>query len=502
MSEYEYFPVNGYRFVAPDIDFAPDVIVFRSGDYAIAKDKNGDIIAISKDHASVIQAAINHTAEQGGGKVYIKKGTYTLSGDTYALKALSNVALVGEDAVLRGDGKVLRLIWIPSDVARFRIEGLILENAAERAVWISGGSDITIIDNEFRNNTGLAIYCADVVTRLRIEGNYIHDNGGGMDVRAKPGVIARNIITNNGGGAIVFRNSQYVVVEENYIDYNAGNGIDPSGSPDVIIRGNIVRRCGQDYTGTQEQRGITALGERTVVVGNLVEECGEYGIGVWNIGNIVIAGNIVRNNGKADRYKYGILIHASEGYTVTNVVVIGNRCYDDQDTKTQDYGIAWEGPGTITKILIAYNDIEGNGIAGTNFGAGQDWYIVNNWGFSTEIFKASVSPSIGVNDTYGSASNVYSPSGRITLIRGVKITWEGTFGTDETVTVLVRSHFSDGTSATVTKSASATGSVWLTDDELLTLHKNGVHIRRIETRAKTNLSSTDVTVTVNVFGAG
>jgi len=78
----------------------------------------------------------------------------------------------------------------------------------------------------------------------------------------------------------------------------------------------------------------------------------------------------------------------------------------------------------------------------------------------------------------------------------------GTFGTDEIVTVLVRSHFSDLTSATVTKSASATGSVWLTDDELLALHKNGTHIRRIETRAKTNLSSTDVTVTIDVFGAG
>jgi len=358
---HDPFIVSKYSGVVP-----ASVIVARDDEYAVAVDGEAkQVLVRDVNHTSVIQRAIDYVSGRGGGTVFMRYGVYTLKAvNDHALKAKSNVALLGEGTVLRGDGHVKRLLWIPPDTVNFKVLNVVFENAQERAVWISGGEDIWFVGCTFRSNVGAAIYCSDVVRRLRIMG--CHISGSGIDVRFIDGIIRGNTVVDSEGGAIIFRDSQYGVVEDNYVDNCRGNGIDPSGSPDIVIRGNIVRRCGRDYTGDQEQRGITALGERSVVMGNLIEECGEYGIGVWNVGNVVVIGNVVRNCGKAGRYKYGILLHASSGYTLSNVIVVGNRCYDDQDAKTQDYGIAVQGPGTVTHVLVAYNDVEGNGVAGMN----------------------------------------------------------------------------------------------------------------------------------------
>jgi hypothetical protein len=121
-------------------------------------------------------------------------------------------------------------------------------------------------------------------------------------------------------------------------------------------------------------------------------------------------------------------------------------------------------------------------------------------GYDTENFKSTgVSVTVGSGGVYGSASVITSQSGLITYPR-IKITWGGTFGTGETVTVKVEAVYSDGTTAYVEKSATATGSLWLTDDDILSLITQGKDIVKLNIYAKTNLASTTVTVTVDAYG--
>jgi len=126
--------------------------------------------------------------------------------------------------------------------------------------------------------------------------------------------------------------------------------------------------------------------------------------------------------------------------------------------------------------------------------------IRDNFGFDTANFKSTgVSVPVGTGGTYGSARAITTLSGRITYPR-VKITWGGTFGSGETVTVKVEAVYTDGSTAYVEKSATATGSLWLTDDDVLALITQGKDIVNLNVYAKTNLSSTTVTVTVDAYG--
>ena len=72
-----------------------DVIVFREGEYAVAVDgKTKEVISRSTDHSTVLQAAINHVASKGYGKVLVKTGVYELS-DTVTISN-DYIDVVGE----------------------------------------------------------------------------------------------------------------------------------------------------------------------------------------------------------------------------------------------------------------------------------------------------------------------------------------------------------------------------------------------------------------------
>lgn len=115
--------------------------------------------------------------------------------------------------------------------------------------------------------------------------------------------------------------------------------------------------------------------------------------------------------------------------------------------------------------------------------------------------NVSVSPPNGVNDAYSSSVSVNPDSDfySIDLLK-IKVTWNGTFGGGETHTIKIQANYSDGTNAYVEKTATATGSTWLTDDDILTLIKNGVVITSLSVFAKSSLASSSVTKTVQVIG--
>ena len=126
------------------------------------------------------------------------------------------------------------------------------------------------------------------------------------------------------------------------------------------------------------------------------------------------------------------------------------------------------------------------------------WIVGQTLGKSTGI-----SVPVGTNNTYGQPVYIADYSrfyGTIPTPR-IRITWGGTFASGETVTVMIIFNYIDGGQLSITKSATAPGSYWLTYDDLLNLYPGNNMLQSIAVQAMSSASSTQVTVTVDaLFG--
>lgn len=84
---------------------------------------------------------------------------------------------------------------------------------------------------------------------------------------------------------------------------------------------------------------------KLVIAGNIIGYNHTVGINVWQTIDVTVTGNVVYNNYQnfdgelTAEPRGGIRTYARDGFRAENVVIVGNRCFDDQSTKTQDYGI-------------------------------------------------------------------------------------------------------------------------------------------------------------------
>jgi hypothetical protein len=83
---------------------------------------------------------------------------------------------------------------------------------------------------------------------------------------------------------------------------------------------------------------------------------------------------------------------------------------------------------------------------------------------------------------------------------GANIVFGGTFGSSETVTLQKTVTYSDGTSTSITKTATASGTVTLSVSDFLTLVKDGVYITQTSYQSQSNIANSQVTVSVNRYG--
>lgn len=79
------------------------------------------------------------------------------------------------------------------------------------------------------------------------------------------------------------------------------------------------------------------------------------------------------------------------------------------------------------------------------------------------------------------------------------IVFGGTFGA-ETVTATVKLTYSDATTATVTKTATAVGTNSFTNTDLMGLIADGLYIQEIDVYSKSSIASSIATVTFNHVG--
>lgn len=283
--------------------------------------------------------------------------------------------------------------------------------------------------------------------------------------------IALNMLSN--GGILFIRNGVYPIYTSISIPYD-----------NIVVEGeNSVL---EDHVASGD---LITCSKNNIIFRNIrisiaVAKTSGYEINLSGSNNIVIDSIEINGNGGG----IGINIYGN------NVVVANNRFLN--------LSTAINISGASDNIVIANNIFSGNTTNIANVSSlGAYSRIENNAGYPAEMFRASTNVSIGLSNTYGSPTTVRTGSNTIKFFKA-RITWGGTFATGETVTVRIEVVYHDGTTAYVEKSATAVGSTWLTDDDILTLTKNASYISKINLYAKTSATTTSVTVTVDIYGHG
>lgn len=184
-------------------------------------------------------------------------------------------------------------------------------------IWsgLFGAKDMEVINTLVRDCHGNAIFVGADTERLRIQGCTFLDNHLLGDVTA--------------GGQICIQVPGVVITDNVFDATNGGSrtyGIElGDGASDVVIGNNVITNHGA--MGIQIHPGCH---------------------------DIQVVGNVVKNSGQGTNTTPGIRVRD----TVEEVVISGNRFYDDQGTKTQTYGIHLE--AGAEHVLMVGNNLRGN----------------------------------------------------------------------------------------------------------------------------------------------
>jgi hypothetical protein len=116
------------------------------------------------------------------------------------------------------------------------------------------------------------------------------------------------------------------------------------------------------------------------------------------------------------------------------------------------------------------------------------------------VFKQEdLNVPVGLNGQYGAAHEFQLRPNTISSFKP-EIQVEGSFATNETITVRFRLEFLDNTFRGVEKSFTNSTTMWLSDDDMLQLFPSQSVIWSILIDAKASSASTDATVQVSIYG--
>lgn len=270
-------------------------------------------------------------------------------------------------------GFVLERLWIENGT---RVSGASGVNGVSFSAGNTGGTGGlgVIRDCYIRNTSKAAINWTSESVSALIAGNVIRDiagNGTAPGIQVNGGYNAKvldNHITNTEGPGIYVANgsgeSRHVVISGNTIEAcgatstTQGDGILVTGTAAtgrLVIANNVLADNG---TNTNGGSGISLTGHDNVVVtGNLARNNRYDGIRVSGCNHLAITGNrCTGNNLAAASFAGGIQLRG----TCAHVSVVGNHCSDDKGTKTQSYGVILDGSATLTHLTIVDNHLAGN----------------------------------------------------------------------------------------------------------------------------------------------
>ncbi len=413
-----------------------DYVLSRDGSNYKLKNMLTGYVAEQAESAS---SALNSALTQGK-SVYLNPGTYVLTNDVVISNKINAKVVGGNDATIIGNGHKI----------------------------IVYGNNYTTSQNNL--NSGLTI----INGTIRVENSF--------------GTTIQNTLFENTSTGIEFANTN------TWSEYNKVDGCQFINATEGIAFRTPVFNFAQNTT--SQIPTINATGSYASTV---IERCSfnlkDFSVGIKVEKLAELSDSQIQDvrfwigeNGRSNQT--GIWVDGSMYQTLLFGVVfesftpdpiylfgidIGNNC---NPAPILDSGVSFLGNWTA-KI----HDPQGIWLSGEN-----------------TLFKQEVNIPVGTNNQYGANQSLQIRPLTITSFKP-KITVDGSFNHNETITVRIRIEYIENViSAPVTKTFTNSSSVWLTDDDMMQLYPSQSIIWAILIDAKTNVGTTDATVTVSGYG--
>jgi parallel beta-helix repeat protein len=407
--------------------FEDSMQVYQDGTYTVAINKVGNVIkkilTSSKQDDQVIQAALNYNYYDPG-PLFIHAGTYNLSsyifprsnyqvirgtsdGTILKLKDNANCNIINlvadyciiQDLKLDGNlanqspgGQIHGIsVYHPSSTTdNCKIQNVEIVDVYDNSISVSATVNYLTVEGCRLINSGrVAIYNGG--HNSKYIGNYIHTTG---SVTPAPGIfeVADNTIIENNiiqacplNGINLLAGHKHGLIKGNtLIDCFFGIELD-TNIGNCVIENNIIK---------DSSRGIctTSNTSNMLIRGNVFHDLQEMGI-ILTTGctKNIIENNTIYNCGKGGTNQYGILVRASGYNTIT-----GSTIYDDQGTKTQDYGIYIY--DTSVGNIVTLNTVYDNDVANYYIHANSPTIMYKNHGYTTE--STGTAATITAGNTY------------------------------------------------------------------------------------------------------
>lgn len=430
--------LNTYLILAGTRDAMSSNVV--NYDYVLSQDGSG--YKLKNMHTGDVSGqpsastALNSALTQGK-SVYLNAGTYTLTDDVYLINKL-NAKIVSDGATINGNGHKIVIFGDNYTASQYAmISGLNLINATVR---VENSFATTIADAKFVNST-VGIEFANTNTWSeynKIENcQFINDTTG-----------------------IAFRTP----VNGTKIGADTGNATGSYAS-------SIIERCSfnlQDFS-----------------VGISVEPLAEFSDSQIMGTRFWMGENGFRSN------QTGLLVAGSMYQTLLQGVVF------ESFSENPIYMFAMDIAETCDPAPILDGGVN---FLGTWTARVHNPYSVWLSSDGTVFQRQNEAVPVGINGQYGANITIDCKPLKISDFKP-KISVSGSFSHNETITVRVRIEWIDNSvTKGVTKTFTASGSQWLSDDDMLSLLPSQSVIWQILVDAKTNTASTDAKVTVSGYG--
>lgn len=217
----------------------------------------------------------------------------------------------------------------------------------------------------------------------------------------------------------------------NIFSANQSYGIQStSQGNNMLIKNNIIK-SGAGY-------GMNLSNPSYIqIVGNEIYSNGRQGIYISSSSytqaeHIIVSQNTVYNNGTRVANTYdGIELDPGTTAPLAHITLQDNHVFDDQDTKTQRYGVLLRSGGLLTYVMLSNNELVGNLTAGVLIQNTSDTiWIVNNPGVNP-IGKSSLGSISGAVTFDTTLANYFTATltGNITatmpasIVQGTTMTW-------------------------------------------------------------------------------
>jgi len=292
---------TGYKQKIPLPQEASYIIMKEDNTIYAINGKTGKADYLGTVASTVIQSAIDALTD--GGKIFIKKGTYTISAK---LSVSANIAIYGENneattlqAVAGLNDHVVSMDGNPTLLANFKINGNRGQQTAGSGVFLSSATGPTWLLN------------------LRITECYEW----GVETEAGSGetFMFGNIVWNNGGNLALTSNS------DSHIIGNSFYGVYTTGRDNVLINDCFHVSFADNFLEYGKRNALTVYASKEIrIIGNDVGHADQHGISIMGASErILVAANNVFDNNRINGDYDGIRLGDSGRY-----IIIGNYVYD------------------------------------------------------------------------------------------------------------------------------------------------------------------------------